>query len=126
VVCAGFEDRATEILRRVVTSGAHGFQVLCVEYLPALVGNRRAEVEELCARAGASLALYTYDREGPAGAAERLMNGIPDNTMLYIDISGMWVEILYTEATVYPSSREEVDAQLEDPADPLGVVMFLS
>ncbi len=68
VLCAGFEDRAAESLRRAVTAGSKGFHVISVEYLPANDANRGAEVLELSQRAGATCERFTYDREAPAGA----------------------------------------------------------
>jgi hypothetical protein len=144
IVCAGFEDRATEVLRRAVSAGAHDFRVLCVEYLPPNPKNRSQEVRELCERAGARCETWTYDRENPADAADELLRRA-QHGRLHIDISGMSrlliVQLLaqatrdrllkratlwYTEALEYPPGNAEVEAQLSDPADALSVAMFLS
>jgi len=144
VVCAGFEDRATEVLKRAVAGGGRDFRVVCVEYLPRNDTNRSAEVRELCERAGARQETWVFDRENPAGAAEELLRRAGAG-QLQVDISGMSrllvVQLLaratrerllgrttlwYTEALEYPPSREEVEARLADSGDALGVAMFLS
>lgn len=144
IVCAGFEDRATEVLKRAVSTGARGFRVVCVEYLPLNPSNRSDEIRELCERAGARRETWAYDRRSPAGAADELLRR-SQHGRLHIDVSGMSrlliVQLLtqaardrlfahatlwYTEALEYPPSNAEVEALLSDPADALGVAMFLS
>lgn len=144
LMCVGFEDRAIEVLRRAVHSGSRGFRALCIDYLPVNAGNRSEEVARLCAESDVKRETWVYDRENPAGAAEELIKLVGD-ARLHIDVSGMSrllivqlvskvvrerildrTLIWYTEALDYPPTREVVDAKLGDPADALGVAMFLS
>src|SRR5262245_50410761 len=68
VLCAGFEARATEMLRRAVLAGSRGFDVICIDYLPPVAENKTAEICELCETAGAALRFLKFDREQPSGA----------------------------------------------------------
>jgi hypothetical protein len=144
VVCAGFEDRAVEVLKRAVAGGSRDFRVICIEYLPANAGNRAPEVLELCRLAGARLEIFHYDRENPAGAGDQLLDRVQGNR-LHMDVSGMSrlliiqvvteavrahmldrATLWYTEALEYPPTPAEVDALLSDSADATSVAMFLS
>lgn len=144
VVCAGFEDRATELLRRAVAGGSRDFRVVCIDYLPPNLENRKAEVRQLCSEGNANLQFYVYDRESPSGAAAAVLERAKDGA-LNIDISGMSrlliVQLLsesirtgeasratvwYTEAEQYPPSEEEVAERSADVADAIGTAMFLS
>jgi hypothetical protein len=145
VMCAGFEDRAMEVLRRAIAAGSKNFGVLCVNYLPAIAENRSAEVQQLCSHVGAKCDMVTYNREEPAGAGERLLARVPQDHALYFDVSGMSrllivqllayavrrccldrAILLYTEALHYPPTSDQVEEQLLDSAGPFGVTMFLS
>lgn len=144
IVCAGFEDRAIEVLKRAAEGGARDFRVISVEYLPSNASNRTETVRELCERCNASRTSWTFDRESPAGAAEEVF-ALAGGASIHIDVSGMSrlliVQLLaqaarqgildrttlwYTEALEYPPTRDEVEARLSDPTDALGVAMFLS
>jgi len=145
VMCAGFEDRALAVLTRALNGGEKGFRLFCVDYLPAVIANRRAEVEELCRRHDIVLERVAYDRENPAGGGEQILRAVAAASRLYIDVSGMSrllivqllaetvrsgllrkTEILYAEAAEYPPSRHTVETELPNSADPVGLTMFLS
>ena len=145
LTCAGFEDRAIEVLRRAVSAGCRGFHVLCIEYLPELSANRGEEIASLCAQAQGTLESLTFDREHPAGAAERILARVPDSLCLHIDLSGMSrilivqlvaalircartarSEVLYCSANVYPPQREQVESQLAEHTNLVGLTMFVS
>ena len=145
VICAGFEDRAIEALRRAVADGSRSFRVLCVDYLPAVPANQTAEAIRICEEAGATIDVIQFDREQPAGAARRLLEGVRPETELYIDLSGMSrllivqlvativrsgrtsrTQILYCTAGEYPPTRQQVGAKLAESTDLVGVTMFLS
>ncbi|MDB4928236.1 MAG: hypothetical protein JWM10_720 [Myxococcaceae bacterium] len=145
LMCAGFEDRAIEVLRRAVRSGCHGFRVLCIGYLPEIPENRGTEVASLCASAQATLESVPFDRERPAGTAERILAQVPSADRIHIDLSGMsrllivqlvssivrggrsaLCEVLYCSAFDYPPTREQVEKTLSESADLVGVTMFVS
>ena len=145
LTCAGFEDRAIEALRRAVWAGCRGFRVLCVKYLPNVSANRDEEIASLCAQAQGALESLTFDREHPAGAAERILARVPDSLNLHVDLSGMSrilivqlvaalvrgartarSEVLYCSAKVYPPEREQVESKLAEHADLVGLTMFVS
>ena len=145
LVCAGFEDRAVETLRRAVATGCRGFRVLCIDYSPTLPANRDEDVGSLCALARADLERVRFDRESPAGAAERILRRVPTGTRLCVDLSGMSrllivqlvaavlrgdrsgrAEVLYCSASEYPPKREEVEAKAAEHADLVGLGMFVS
>lgn len=145
LMCAGFEDRAIEALARAVRNGCCGFRVLCIEYLPSIPENRSAVIAEFCSTAKATIEILPFNREHPAGAAERLLDCVSDAEYLHVDLSGMSrllivqlvaaivrgkragrVEILYCSAHDYPPTREQVQASLSEPTDLVGVTMFVS
>lgn len=145
VVCAGFEDRAIESLVRAARAGCHGFRVLSIGYLPAILENQASKVTDLCAAIGAHVESVPFDRESPAGAAERVLARVGNDERLHVDVSGMSrllivqlvaaivrgayasrSEILYCTAHDYPPERKEVEASLSEPADLVGVTMFVS
>ena len=145
LTCAGFEDRAIEALRRAVSAGCRGFRVLCIEYLPKVRANRGKDIASLCAQAQGTLESLTFDREDPAGAAERILARVPDSHCLHIDLSGMSrilivqlvaavvhgartarSEVLYCSAKVYPPKREQVEPTLDEHTDLVGLTMFVS
>ncbi len=145
LMCAGFEERAVEVLRRAVLGGRRGFAVICVDYLPAVSANQNAEVEHLCQAAGAALRMIQFDREQPAGAARAILDLVPGASRLTIDLSGMsrllivqliasiiregrvaLSEVLYCTAQTYPPSPEEVAAKMEELSDLIDVTMFVS
>lgn len=145
LTCAGFEDRAIEALRRTVSVGCRGFRVLCIKYLPYVNANREEEIASLCTQAQGVLEFLTFDREHPAGAAERILARVPDSLCIHLDLSGMSrilivqlvaalirgartasSEVLYCSAKVYPPQREQVESKLAEHTDLVGLTMFVS
>ena len=145
LTCAGFEDRASESLRRAVAAARKGFRVVCVEYLPLVEANRVGEVATLCDRAGCQRECVTFDRERPAGAAERILARVGEGERFYVDVSGMSkilivqltaaivragrvanTEALYCSAGNYRPGAHEVESRLAEEADFLELTMFVS
>lgn len=133
ILCAGFEERAVESLRRFVVCGCSGFLAIVVTYKPHIAANRLGEIRELCAKADATVVEVPYDRENPVGAGEALVHAVGKRQgRILLDVSGMsrllivqalvafgesgqgigQVCIVYTEAKEYPPSREEVQRAL--------------
>lgn len=133
VLCAGFEDRATWSLDKVVESGSEGFAALVVEYLPAYKENRRKAIEKRCAGARLAVEWITYDRRGPAGFGDVVCGMVGAAGNVYIDVSAMSrmlivqlivalagggcgltkMKLLYTEAAEYSPARWQVDGAEE-------------
>ena len=145
LTCAGFEDRASEALRRAVRANRDGFRVICVEYLPEVKENRGEEVTNLCERGECRLERVTFDRVSPAGTAERILACVGERERLYVDVSGMskilivqmmsaivqngrvgTSEALYCSARDYRPVAPEVERRLAEEADVLGLTMFVS
>lgn len=148
VVCAGFEERSLEVLRRVVANACRGLRVLEINYLPAVAENRHSEILKLCESAGCTIESVVYDRRDPAGGGDEVARKSRETKgYIYIDISGMsrllivqilaaigqWpdryfrVRLLYAEALNYPPTEAEVDTALsESGEDWVGSIMFLS
>lgn len=141
ILCAGFEDRAVEVLDKVSAATPGGFGVVLIEYLPAIVDNKASMLGAKLQRCGGKITRLVYDRENPAGFAVTAVKSCAAYTgRLVIDISAMsrllivqlLVElknhpgllersvILYTEAKEYPPTGEEVRRLLaerrENPA----------
>ena len=89
LVCAGFEDRSVEALRRVRDAGVRGLEVAVIEYRPVYGQNRRREIVEICQAAGFRARFFTYDREDPGGAGERLARFGSQYQRMVVDVSGM-------------------------------------
>lgn len=148
VLCAGFEDRAIDLLAKAVKEGSRRFQVVIVEYLPDLPQNRGEQILSLCRAAEVSPHHVSYDRRDPAGGGEAIVD-IARNcgARLHIDLSGMSrllivqcivallanrgttesTRVWYAEAMDYPPPREEVHRAIaESKEDPAQIAMFLS
>jgi hypothetical protein len=145
IMCAGFEERSTELLRRAAMGGNEDVDVICVEYSPQLPENRQLLAARLCEHMKAAPQVVRYDREDPQGAAEAIFQKVRGPGRVYVDVSGMSrllivqlmseglrgalgrrLSVAYTEALEYPPTRAEVDGRLASEDDPLGIVMFLS
>lgn len=147
VVCAGFEERAVEILRTATRKGS-GFKVLIIEYLPPYADNRIDELLHICQESKLEYERLTYDRKNPAGFGEILVQRLNDTAQrVFLDISGMSrlliVQILvglrvsgrdfrqcfiaYAEAKIYPPTQEDVEKAIqESDQDPMSAALFLS
>lgn len=147
VICAGFEERSINSLRRAIDAGSSGVYVIVVDYLPYVKANKSEEIISLCGDAGFDYKLITYNRGDPAGGASGILNILPDVfETLYVDISGMSrllivqmmreiiccnlqerVSLLYSVAEEYFPTKETYDKEStvngEEREDP---VMFIS
>ena len=131
LVCAGFEDRAVEALRRVRESGRGNFSLGVVSYSPSYRQNKLENIIEIGRSARLETTEFQYDRENPAGTGERLADFASAFNRVYVDISGMSrllivqilvallatgapVTIVYGEAESYPPSRDQFDSDRKD------------
>ena len=131
LVCAGFEDRAVEALRRVRESGRGDFSLGVVNYSPSYQQNKLDDILEIGRSARLETTEFQYDRENPAGTGERLADFARAFNRVYVDISGMSrllivqilvallatgapVTIVYGEAESYPPSRDQFDSDRKD------------
>ena len=148
IVCAGFEERATEAFKRTISTGSAGAHVLIIDYRPFVKENRLDEIINVCLGRSLPYDIIVYDRQNPAEFTEKFHESLWDKQgRIYIDISGMSrllivqllvtifqkkpdflkVSIIYSEATVYPPTKEEVDKQCAESTENLSrTVMFLS
>lgn len=148
IICAGFEDRALEMLNRMIKSGSKGFRLVVVCYLPFQQENQVENIAAVCRQADVSLIKVTYDRQNPVGAGEILIEQLAKiQGRLFIDISAMSrllilqlivaykntignlknLSILYSEALQYPPCEEDVSKALKHQSgDPLYRTLFIS
>lgn len=129
VVCAGFEDRSVEVLRRVCHHGTGNFGLILITYLPHYSENRDGEICDLCQDSGIRISTVVYDRKSPAGIGEKVAELAGVSNRIFVDISGMsrllivqiivallgvsrWhmtpIVLLYGEADVYSPLEEQV------------------
>ena len=131
-VCAGFEDRAVEFLRRIRESSLSGFTLGLIRYGPVLSQNRVEEIQQQSLRAGLNVTEFYYDRENPSGIGEELLEFSRRFPRVLIDISGMSrllivqtivalirgrvpaISVFYSEAMEYPPTRDEFEGNLQD------------
>lgn len=143
VLCAGFERRSVEALKRFRDAGCENLTVVVIEYLPKYTENRKKELTAICARANYSVKICKYDRANPAGIWKALTDLTQAADRILVDISGMSrllivqsvvamvsarrcpLSILYTEAMHYPPSKRDFYAKRE--ADqPVTMTSYLS
>ncbi len=147
VLCAGFEDRVSEVLKNAVLRAA-GFRVITIVYKPFIQANRLQEIRGIVASAGMDCREIIYDRMNPAGFGDGLLREVEDVTgRLFLDISAMsrllivqglvalrdWRNglrncvIAYAEATDYlPAQTEVADVLRRTEVDPLASFLLLS
>jgi hypothetical protein len=147
VLCAGFEDRALEVLKRI-RGGRDGFKALLILYLPLIAENKTSKISDALRDLGAQVTEITYDRQNPSGFGAIAMEHLSRiEGKLAIDISAMSrllivqllvalkgqdgalerSTILYTEARDYPPSEAEVRRLLaERRDDPIQSIHLLS
>jgi len=147
IVCAGFEDRAMEVLRNAV-AGARNFPIVIIHYLPFVRENRLAEIRALCKTGSLRATEITYDRQNPAGFGSFLVETTAEvRGRIFLDVSAMSrlliVQILaalkqrtsgltncvvaYAEAATYPPTEDEVEQELRQSGkDPLYSILLLS
>jgi hypothetical protein len=133
VLCAGFEDRAVHIIRKINKNKLR-LEVLLINYLPFIKENKSKEIIKICKRLKLSFSEIVYDRENPAGAGQNI-NSVASRIKgrIFIDISAMSrllivqtlvalsnvdelfakTNILYCEARNYPPAFKKVKSVLE-------------
>ena len=135
LVCAGFEDRAVEPLRRICESQRTGFSLGLIRYLPKQTQNRIRELRTISRKAGLNVTEFIYDREKPSDMGEKLRDFSQTFDRVFVDTSGMSrllivqtlvalirgqsrpISILYGEAKEYPPSEDEFDRDNQDGGD---------
>lgn len=147
VLCAGFEDRASAVLKSAVAHAA-GCRVITIIYEPFIPANRLDEIRGIVAGAAMGTRQIVYDRMNPAGFGDALLREVADvRGRLFLDISAMsrllivqnlvalrdWRRgfedcvVAYAEATDYPPTQTEVgDALRQAEANPLTSLLLLS
>ncbi len=137
LVCAGFEERAVEPLRRICATQKTRFSLGLIRYLPEIEDNRIGKLLAISQKAGLHVTEFVYDRENPSGMGEKLRHFSQTFDRVFVDISGMsrllivqtlvalipgqrrLISILYGEAQEYPPSEDEFDQGNQDGgADP--------
>lgn len=132
LVCAGFEDRAIETLRRTCEAGKTGFSLGIVTYLPDYQENKIRELRAISEKAALQTTDFIYDRENPSGMGETLRQFTQTFDRLFIDISGMSrllivqtlvaligsqsrsISMIYGEAEIYPPSKDKFEQDNRD------------
>ncbi len=127
LVCAGFEDRAIETLRRTCKAGRTDFSLGIVSYRPDYQENRIKELRAISEKAAIQTTEFVYDRESPTDMGEKLECFTRQFNRVFIDISGMsrllivqtlaaliseengQISIIYGEAEEYPPSKDEFE-----------------
>ena len=127
LICAGFEDRSIETLRRILDARKSGFVLGLVSYLPEQPENRQEELHTIIQNADLQVRRFVYDRENPAGIGKELKSFTEGFNRVFIDISGMSrllivqllvalltrdndsVTLIYGEADVYPPSEDKFE-----------------
>jgi len=148
VICAGFEERAVAFVKMAAEANVREGRILVVNYVPTLLENRLSEVTSECERAGVRFEVVDYDRENVSGFGDLICAKLASKVgRVYVDVSGMsrllivqilvalenrpsglrGCSVLYAEASEYPPSEDEVEAEIEKmDIDPLHTVMLLS
>ena len=124
LICAGFEDRAMETLRRTCEAGKTRFSLGIVKYRPDYQENKIEELRAISEKADIRTTEFVYDRENPTGMGEELECFTRQFNHVFIDISGMsrllivqtlvaliseengQISIIYGEAEEYPPSKD--------------------
>lgn len=135
IFCAGFEERANEVLKKLCEAKKRISQILIVQYVPENKNNMASEAIHLCSELGINAEVFIYDRENPQGFGGKTVSFFENfSGRIYIDISGMsrllivqllvemkkrpnslnQVSLLYTEAKTYPPTKEEAEEALRN------------
>ena len=128
LICAGFEERSVEVLRRICEAGYTGFSIILVDYLPKYDENKLEGLSTMIQRANLTMTRCVYDRANPAGIGETLEALAGKCRRVVVDISGMSrllivqtmvalisrgeqpPTLLYCEAETYPPSQTKFEA----------------
>ncbi len=132
LVCAGFEERAAEPLRRICAAQETGFSLGLIKYLPEIEQNRTQELRAISDTAGLHVTEFVYDRERPSRMGETIQQFSQTFERIFVDISGMsrllvvqtlvalvqsqtkFISIIYGEAREYPPSKDEFNQDNQD------------
>lgn len=132
LVCAGFEDRAIETLRRTREAGKTGFSLGIVEYRPSYPQNKLEELRTISQSINLQVNEFVYDREYPSGMGETLRQFTQAFDRVFIDISGMSrllivqtlvalidsqsraISIIYGQAAEYLPSKDKFEQDNQD------------
>ena len=133
LMCAGFEDRAIETVRRICETQRTGFGFGIISYLPNQAENRIEELDQILKNKKFDVVeKFVYDRENPSGIGEKLRYFLRSFNRVFVDISGMSrllivqtlvalieernfpISILYGEAEEYLPSREKFEQDCKD------------
>ena len=143
LVCAGFEERSIEVLRRVCETGRTRFSLGLVNYLPKQSQNRIEYLNTISQNAELRVTKFIYDREKPAGMGEELRRFTEAFDRVFLDISGMSrllivqtlvaliseqsrpLHIIYGEAETYPPSKAQFEQDHKE-GDTRSVPSYLS
>lgn len=125
IVCAGFEERSVEALRRLHEQEMEGIAVVLITYRPRYPENREKNIRQMAQRA--TISTIVYDRKAPAGVGAKVSEAVTGNNRIFVDISGMSrllivqivvallcettdvpVTLLYSEADTYSPTKTEV------------------
>ena len=131
VMCAGFEERCTVALRRVLEYDVIPSRIIMITYQPSYAENRREELYRISRSVGVDLIEVTYDRRDPAGIGNEVASFVRGFNKVVVDVSGMSrflivqivvelvtdngiasLVILYSEPAVYYPTREKVSEDL--------------
>jgi len=147
LVCAGFEERAVETLRRISESGVDGFSLGVIKYLPFYHQNKLEEINTISQKINLVVKEFEYNREDPAGIGEEIKYFAREFNRIFIDVSGMSrllivqilvallelgncsVTILYGEAEDYPPSKNKFERDQSgdnDDDSPSSYLSYLS
>ena len=148
VVCAGFEERSVEVMRRIHRHGIRGFELILITYLPRYPENRDREICNICQDNGIRVLNIVYDRTNPAGIGRKMAELVRGFNGVFIDISGMSrllivqvivallgvtcrrsvpIVLLYGEAMVYsPSEKEVIQADRDSNLDRVTSPSYMS
>ena len=133
VLSGGFEERAVSYLSHLRTSGATGYSVIIIDYLPYYPENRTHTLESLARETVQDVEILKYDRAEPTGIAERLLSTLSSDVTVFLDISAMsrlliiqlvtglmrtynvrGLNIVYAEAETYPPTEAEAETKLAE------------
>lgn len=137
IVCCGFEDRASAVLKKMNRENI--CRLIVITYAPNVKENRKTEIVEFYQLiSGLSPICMDYDRENPGGFGAQLMEIIADRRgRVLVDVSAMsrllivqvivalgqsshglnGCGIVYTEAKEYLPSKEAAEEVLKKAAD---------
>lgn len=125
LLCAGFEDRAVESIRRICDAYQSRFSLGIIKYLPDLIQNKLEELRAISSKSNVDVTEFVYNREKPAEMGESLCHFSQSFKHVYVDISGMSrllivqilvaliqshqesIRILYGEADEYLPTEDE-------------------